>query len=246
MSPFSKFVVYADESGDHSLVKVDPDYPVFALSLCLFRKDVYMRHVVPLFQALKFDYFGHDAVILHEREIRKQARPFDILVDQDVRRRFLSSLGAALAKSRFKIAAAVIDKRKLRDDLFPNNPYVLALQFCLEKTYQYLLAQGQSDTTTHFIFEQRGKREDTDLELEFLRITKGANSLRQPMRHFEIRFVDKKANSSGMQIADLTARPIGLRVLRPHQPNQAFDVIRPKICRMRGDQAGWNGLRVFP
>jgi hypothetical protein len=32
---FSDYVIYADESGDHSLTKIDPIYPVFVLCLCL-------------------------------------------------------------------------------------------------------------------------------------------------------------------------------------------------------------------
>lgn len=39
----------------------------------------------------------------------------------------------------------------------------------------------------------------------------------------------KKANSSGLQLADLTARPIGLNFLRPEQNNRAFDIIKGKI-----------------
>ena len=35
---FSDYVVYVDESGDHSLERIDPDYPVFVLALCVFHK----------------------------------------------------------------------------------------------------------------------------------------------------------------------------------------------------------------
>ena len=40
---------------------------------------------------------------------------------------------------------------------------------------------------------------------------------------------NKKSNSSGLQLADLTARPIGLKYLRPGQENRAYDIIAPKI-----------------
>lgn len=33
---YSDFVVYVDESGDHSLASIDPNYPVFVLALCVF------------------------------------------------------------------------------------------------------------------------------------------------------------------------------------------------------------------
>ena len=51
-------------------------------------------------------------------------------------------------------------------------------------------------------------------------------------------FVSKKANSSGLQLADLIARPIGLSILRPGQPNRAFDTIKGKI--------GKGMLKCFP
>ena len=31
---FSNFVVYVDESGDHGMQTVDPNYPIFVLSFC--------------------------------------------------------------------------------------------------------------------------------------------------------------------------------------------------------------------
>jgi hypothetical protein len=48
--------------------------------------------------------------------------------------------------------------------------------------------------------------------------------------------MSKAANSTGLQLADLTARPIGLSALRPGQPNRAFDIIRSKL----------GGLKCFP
>ena len=74
---FSDFVVYVDESGDHSLISVDRDYPVFVLAFCIFYKGHYLSNVVPQLQRLKFDYFGHDLVILHEHEIRKEKGDFN-------------------------------------------------------------------------------------------------------------------------------------------------------------------------
>ena len=38
-----------------------------------------------------------------------------------------------------------------------------------------------------------------------------------------------KSNSSGLQLADLIARPIGLHKLKPEQPNRAYDVIEEKV-----------------
>lgn len=95
----------------------------------------------------------------------------------------------------------------------------------------------------HILFESRGKKEDAELELQFRRIGSGnANwgnrDLDFTCIEWEPLFVNKKSNSSGLQLADLTARPIGLNVLRPTQSDRAFDILKPKLMQ--------NGLKVFP
>lgn len=52
--------------------------------------------------------------------------------------------------------------------------------------------------------------------------------------------------SEGMQLADLTARPIGLSVLRPNQGNRALDVLEKKFYRDgEGSKLGMR-LKTFP
>ncbi len=61
---------------------VDPSYPVFVLSFCIFRKDDYAGVVAPALQNFKFRFFGHDLVILHNHEIRKALGDFRFLFDR--------------------------------------------------------------------------------------------------------------------------------------------------------------------
>ena len=56
----SDYIVYVDESGDHSLEKINPSYPVFVLSFCIFKKDEYANLIAPAVQNFKFKFFGHD------------------------------------------------------------------------------------------------------------------------------------------------------------------------------------------
>ncbi|WP_082376450.1 DUF3800 domain-containing protein [Ahrensia marina] len=229
----SDYIFYADESGDHSLTSIDPQYPVFALSLCMFKKSTYCRSVVPNFQRLKFDYFGHDAIVLHEHDIRKQNGPFKILTNANIRSRFLNDLSICLEKSSFKIFGVVILKNELTSDFFPENPYSLSLKITLQQAYLFLKRRKQEQMRTHFIFEKRGAKEDTELELEFRRIVGGVNDIGVKFESFEIHFSDKKSNSTGMQIADLTARPLGLSISRPHQANRAFEIVASKIFKSK-------------
>jgi alpha-glucosidase (family GH31 glycosyl hydrolase) len=83
-----------------------------------------------------------------------------------------------------------------------------ALHHCLETLYEFLEEKDEHQHLTHVVVEQRGKKEDDELELEFRRICDGLNT-REKILPFEILFSDKKAMSSGLQLAEV-ARPIGL------------------------------------
>jgi len=243
---YSDYIVYVDESGDHSLTSIDPQYPMFVLALCVFEKVDYATSVMPAVTDLKFKYFGHDQVILHEREIRKAMPPFAFLVNRTQRAAFMQDLDNLVAGAAFTVIAAAIDKVQHRNQYSaPANPYDLALTFTLERLARHL-DDLKASGTTHIVFESRGDREDQDLELWFRRIRDGQNALgkRLPFEHV---FAKKATNSSGLQFADLIARPIGRHVMKPGQPNRAFSVISPKLRRnpRSGSPKGW-GLKIFP
>jgi len=247
MPSFSDYVIYVDESGDHDLTSINEDFPLFVLAFCIFKKSDYVREIVPAIQDFKFRWFGHDMVILHEREIRKQQAPFKFLQNQDVRQRFMDELSDIIRKSSFTLIASVIDKRKLKQRYAsPDNPYHIGLQFCMERTHAFLIENGQKGKLTHCMFEKRGTKEDNMLELEFRRIKDRGNYTQIDMNELDICFADKKANSSGLQLADLFARPIGLGVLRLGQPNRTREILAEKFRRSStGKTLGW-GLKLFP
>lgn len=142
--------------------------------------------------------------------------------------------------------AVVIDKRKLKDRYNnPAHPYHLALEFGLERIYRLLKGAGQDDALTYIVCEARGAKEDAELELEFRRIRDGANYFHRPLP-FDLILADKKTNSEGLQLADLTARPIGLTVLRPDQENRAAEVLEGKFYRDKAGSKLGMGLKVFP
>ena len=250
---FGNYIVYVDESGDHGLDKIDPEYPIFVLAFCIFKKMNYISDIVPAIQKFKFRYWGHDAVVIHEHEIRKSmAGDYSILSQANVRESFLNDLSSIISASPFHVIATVMRKSSHRARYKePANPYYLSLLYCIERLKSFLAAQNEDvGKITHLIFESRGKEEDQALELEFRRIMDGVapTYIMRPHVHeaaFSMRFVSKHANSAGLQLADLIARPIGLKVLRPEQPNRAFDIISPKFFTKSGTYHG-HGLKTFP
>lgn len=250
-SPFSKYIVYVDESGDHGMQAVDEQYPLFVLAFCVFHKRHYSEQVVSALEKFKFNYFGHDQVILHENEIRKEKGAFTIFRNREQKHLFLDELTNIIDYSNFILISCVIDKRSLRKQAdIQSNPYHIALGFCLEALYEFLQEKEQHKKKTFVVVECRGRKEDSDLELEFRRICDRNNRLNQSLP-FEVLFSDKKAMSSGLQLADLVARPIGLSVLRPEQENRAFDVLKQKFY-CDGGRAGVGkgyeglGLKIYP
>ena len=183
---FSEYIVYVDEAGDHGLASVDADFPVFVLAFCIFDKQQYINQTTPAVQQFKFNFFGHDMTILHEREIRKSIEPFNILQERQ-----------------------------------------------------------QVNKKTHIVFECRGKKEDNELELEFRRLL-DQSQVKGMANTLDIIFADKKVNSTGLQLADMVARPIGRHIMDAKQANRAFDIIETKFRRSpQGKIKGW-GLKCYP
>ncbi len=221
---FSDYIVYVDESG-HPAPDSDPDYPCFVLAFCLFEKSYYCGTLAPALQAFKFRFFGHDMAIMHEREIRKSLGSFAILKNKGTRTAFFEGLNQLMAKTDFAIISHTITKSG--QHLPSDNLYHIALQQCLEELFVELSRVQAHEKLTHIVFEQRGSNEDRQLELEFRRISSGENK-HQTAYPFVPVFASKKANSSGLQFADLVARPIGLAHLKPDQPNRAYEILKNK------------------
>ena len=217
----SSHIIYVDESGSPSIGSNLASYPVFDLAFCIFRIENYVNSVVPAFQALKFEFFGHDLVILHESEIRKRLGSFRALNDHNFRESFLKSLGDAILNSEFHILPVIrskVDKRPGR------SLYFEAAVEGITRSTKWLINQGFAGEELIFAFESRGIREDRDLASEL-----AINLAIQEWPRVVVKFIPKSFASTGLQIADIVARPIGLSVIRPGQQNRSFETIANKI-----------------
>jgi hypothetical protein len=239
---FGDYIVYVDESGDHSVINADSPYPIFVLAFCIFDKSVYVDLACPSLQRFKFKYFGHDIAVLHERDIVKRLPPFEFLFDPATRESFLHGLTDLVDRTPFTLIAIAV--RKSCDVATAENIYHMAMRCGIGHVRRFLQDHRQTDRTTHVVFERRGPTEDRALTHEFYEIAGAANGAgvvrMEPILSY------KAHNAGGLQFADLAARPIGRHVLDPRQPNRAVSVLKTKLWRgPDGTYEGW-GLTVLP
>lgn len=203
-------LVYVDESGGHDLSSPDPNYPVFVLAAAVFDADLYAREFVPALTRLKIRHLGHDGHVLHEAEIRKRVGIFGFARNETRQRQFMDRLAELVDGFATSILAQVLlpDRdRTNRADLKSAHHLVAALAAVSTEPCMILL-------------ERRGRTEDDAMRWQL------EHSFGQFGLAAEIDFCPKSHAVPGLELADLVARPIGLHVLRPHQENRAFALLR--------------------
>lgn len=236
------YIVYADESGDLSFE--DKEYPVFVLAFCIFSKHEYLTEVVRRIKGLKFAVWSHDMTVLHSKKIRTQADDFRFLQGVAQREAFMKTLSQAIQDSPFTIISTGIDKRLLQEQYVnPANPYELGLEYCLERLYRFLGEKNQKGRVTYIVIESRMDNQNKELDQAFQKIIERNKGL-QDQYPLKLIFGDKKANSVGLQIADLIAYPIGRYVLKPQEENLAFKIVEQKLHKFPNYLQ--KGLKIFP
>src|SRR5207253_1539 len=134
---------------------------------------------------------GHDMVVFHERDIRKRLHDFAFLNNPPEAAQFLGDVNTLVQAAPFTLVAAVIHKTRLKAQYaYPDNPYDMALTFCLERAYGFLHGLSHVAATAHVIVESRGRVEDNKLELSFLRTCAGNNYWKCALP-FQVRFCSK-------------------------------------------------------
>lgn len=235
-------VEFLDESGDHSLTKIDDQFPIFALAGCIFDEADYAQNASPKIDAFKLRHFNSTDVILHSREIRKCESPFNILLNATTKQKFYVDLNNVLTSLDFTIFASVILKKRLKDRVTdPTNPYTLSMVYLME---HFLLHLEKHNDVGYISAEARDPKANTDLLATFTDVinngTTRGKKVMKPERFQEriqkMVFVTKQQNQNGHQIADLAAYPIAKYGWNKRKKNPAYEIIKPKVA----------GLQIFP
>jgi len=239
--------MFLDESGDHSLDKIDLSYPMFVLAGCIFDFDYYSAVAEPKINELKIKHFGKIDVILRSYDIRKQKGSFSSLVDRKKREAFYVDLDNLVKSFDFKIIAAGINKSKLKNQYHePDNPYNLCLQFILERAVMFL---GRSNDKLIFRIESRETHNDRKLAevYEKFRLIDHQYFKKEEIQSkiVDFSFNQKIQNIAGHQVADLMAYPIGVSILDSNRENSAFEIVKTKFHSKNGVYQNY-GLKIFP
>lgn len=244
--PASRYIAFFDECGDHSLEKIDPDFPLFVLSTVVIERRAYVEQLIPALSRLKLQFWSHEGVNLHSREIRKAHGDFAFMQVPALRTAMMAAVSELMASLPFTLFITAIRKQKHKDRYGQeaDNPYDVALTYTFERVLHFL--EGEGETHLPVTAEARGKNEDNELAAAFQRImtegTRYNSAERFRALTCPLAFRRKSDNIAGMQVADLCAHPAARKVLKPEQPNQAYDVIKPHLYQ----RAGVTGWKVFP
>jgi hypothetical protein len=242
----SRFIAFFDECGDHSLTKIDKDFPLFLLSTVIVERHHYIEEVIPAFARLKLKFWDHEGINLHSREIRKALGVYAFLQVPDKRKQFLQAISSLISQLNFTLFITCI-----RKDIYlsrhgekARNPYEIALTYTFESILHFM--ERHEERALPVIAEGRGRQEDDSLKAAFYELMTEGTQMTSLERFQKISspisFCRKYENVAGTQLADLCAHPSARSILKPNQPNQAFDIIKGKVYETNG-VTGW---KVFP
>lgn len=240
---------FLDESGDHGLTTLDPNFPLFVLAGCLFEEAELMK-IENEISSLKTDFFGTTEVILHSRDIRKCEGPFQILFDLGVKKQFYERLNGLFSKAKFTIIGSGVNKEDhiKKYGKGAQDPYSISLAFIIERLIFCLSKDITSKIKINI--EKRGTKEDQQLLDQYNIILDRGTFYVTPERikHkiVDFCFSKKRDNVCGLQVADLCAYPLARHILNSEEPYIPFKIIEKKIyCDKNGKYNGY-GLKMFP
>ncbi|MBC8179896.1 DUF3800 domain-containing protein [candidate division KSB1 bacterium] len=243
-----ELVLFLDESGDHSLIKIDDQYPMFVLAGVMMDREYHDTQAVKIMKGLKQSLFRRTDIIFHTADISRNKNGFERLKETEFRNQFYGALNNMMAELKYMIVAVAIKKHEhnKKYGLAALDPYLLSLECIVER---FVFECGDNNKQGLIVAESRNSILDNELELAYLNLKiQGtryikATQIKERIKQFTIR--DKKENLPGLQIADLVASPIGRFILKKKiKPD--FEIIKNKFRKGKSEKIGGYGLVVLP
>ncbi|MEW6579561.1 MAG: DUF3800 domain-containing protein [Chloroflexota bacterium] len=241
-------LLFVDESGDHSLSVIDPQYPMFVLGGIIVEKHYADGDLTRQLNDFKLRFFGTTEIVLHTADITRNRNGFERMKDPDFRERFYADLNVLMATLDYKVVACAIrkDDHLARYGVAALDPYLLSLETLVER---FCFEIGDRSDGGVIVAEKRDPTLDQTLELAWLNLKiQGTRFLQGKVIADRIRGLSlraKKDNIAGLQLADLVVSPIGRHVLgKPDQED--WHIVEQKFRRGKEGQIEGYGLVILP
>lgn len=241
-------VLFLDESGDHNLSVIDPQYPLFVLGGVIMDQGYAEGELTDQLNAFKDDLFGRTDIILHTADIARNRNGFEALKDVAFRKRFYDVLNDLMRRLEYTAVACAIrkDEHLGQYGVAALDPYMLSLDVLVERFCFDIGATGGGGV---IVAEKRDPTLDRELELAWLNLKiRGTRYIRA--RDIDERLVglnlrSKHDNVAGLQLADLVVSPIGRHVLGK-QDKEDWRIVEEKFRRSPDGKLEGYGLVVLP
>ena len=241
-------VLFLDESGDHNLTVIDPNYPVFVLGGVIVDQDYAEGPLSEAFDDFKVRLFGRTDIALHTADIVRNRNGFERLEDAQFRSQFYEGLNSLVSGLEFTVVACAIRKNDhfrhygaAAIDLYRLSLHSLAELFCNDI--------GAVRNGGMIVAESRNPALDQDLGHSWASLRRrgsgysGAEMIRDRIR--SLTFRAKQENIAGLQLADLIVSPIGRHVLGKTD-NDDWQIVEQKFRRGPGGEPEGYGLVSLP
>lgn len=209
-------VLFLDESGDHSLDVIDPQYPMFVLGGVILDMNYAKNELEQKIRTFKKTMFGTEEIILHTADISRNRRGYERMKESNFREEFFNGLNELMRNLNYQVVACAVRKDHHLDHygLSAVDPYMLALHVLVER---FCFEIGDNEDSGLIVAEKRNPTLDHELNLAWLSL-KIRGTRFQQAKDIEKRITDlvtrdKKKNIAGLQLADLVVSPIGRHVL---------------------------------
>lgn len=248
--------VIVDECGAHSL-EAKEKFPVFTLAAVIVRDHDYPK-LDRAWRRWKREYLGSPDKLVHESDIRSGRESFWCSGDSARRRRAIAALDTVLGRLPCAAIACVVHRENYLarypgqtvNATVPGHPYLMTLHYLAERL-AIALHEHFGGAKARLVFESRGPREDATMQYEFTRLFLDgtayvSDSWFRRQFHPGVEFRGKDKNTSGLQLADLIARPCGEKVADPASDPPRWQAIRQKLCPGVHTAHSILGLKIVP
>lgn len=239
--------MFLDESGDHSLDKIDLQYPVFVLGGVIVDAGYAKGDLREEVRRFKRRVLGREDVVLHTADITRNKNGFERMKDPVFREMFYGELNTLMRRLEYQVVACAIRKgdHLAKYEVSALDPYFLSLEVLVDRFCLEIGPAGDG----WIVAEKRSPTLDNQIEVAWLNLKiQGTKFLRGAQVSRRVKGLvlrDKSQGIAGLELADLVVSPIG-RFVRGKPVREDFRIIEGKFRRGPGGAYQGYGLVVLP